>query len=284
MPRFRFQWEHVPLPVRNALALHLQMPADAIHFVRRFGKRPREEFIQTTWDVLQLHWLANDHGATQRITSQLRERGNGDARISDDAVYLASCRNTIGLRRIVLAEFIALGENAPSDVTLPAGPEPAPAVLPPPATPAQATLPVHEQLRQYVIGLMQKHYPADAIGVDDDGSITVAAGSASVFVSVHAEPLFVRIVAVLVHKLSASAELFETLNHVNRALQIGRMYWTDDYVFLEECLLAQAINEASFMQTLEAVRFIADQYDDRLIASFGGELLQTSVTGDSIDV
>jgi hypothetical protein len=284
MPRFRFRWENLPLPVRTALALHLQIPADGDQFERRFGKRPREEFIHATWDVLRAHWLAHDHGATQRIASQLRERGNGDVTISYDGAFLASCRNSIGLRRIVLAEFITLGETSQGDVALPGGPESTPAVLAQPATPNQPALPVHEQLRQYVISLMQKHYPADAMVLDDDGSITVAAGSASVFVSVHAEPLFVRITAVLVHKLNASAELFETLNHVNRALQIGRMYWADGYVFLEECLLAQAINEASFMQTLEAVRFIADQYDDRLIASFGGELMQPGITGDSIDV
>jgi hypothetical protein len=284
MPRFRFQWDNVPLPVRNALALHLQIPADTPQFVRHFGKRPREEFIQVAWDVLQVHWLSNDQAATQRIVSQLRDRGNGDPQISADMAFLASCRNTIGLRRIVLAEFIALGETGPTDVTLPGGPESAPAVLPQPAIPTAATLPIHEQLRQFLIVHMQKHYPADAIGLDDDGSITVTAGSASVFVSVHAEPLFVRIAAVLVHQLTATPELFETLNHVNRALQIGRMYWIDGYVIFEECLLAQAINEASFIQTLEAVRFIADQYDDRLHATFGGTMMQNAPTGDSIDV
>ena len=288
MPHFRFQWDNVPLPVREALAHHLQIPNDAPEFMRRFGKRPREAFIQDTWDVLQTHWLPYDPAATRRIASQLRVRGNGDEHISDDIAFLASCRNTIGLRRIVLTEFIALGETAPSDVTLPpSGDASAPSVLPQPSTPTTPTtptLPVPEQLRQFLIAVIQKHFPAESIHLDDDGSVTVIAGSASVFVSVHPEPLFVRLAAVLVHGVAASPELFETLNHVNRALQIGRMFWVDTYIILEECLLASAVSEASFTQTLEAVCFIADQYDDRLIASFGGALMQPSPTGDSIDV
>ncbi|MCX6015085.1 MAG: hypothetical protein NT020_05790 [Chloroflexales bacterium] len=110
MPRFRFQWDNIDANLREILAniLHLQ-GVDAAHFVNRFGKRPNQEFIQAAWPLLLDHWLLIDKNAAHRIAEALQMRQVGDASISDDMIYLRSCRNSAGLRDLVLIEFIALG-------------------------------------------------------------------------------------------------------------------------------------------------------------------------------
>jgi hypothetical protein len=56
-------------------------------------------------------WLPTDESARARIATSLRDRNVGSTTIEDDLQYIESCRNTIGLRRVVLPEFITLGET-----------------------------------------------------------------------------------------------------------------------------------------------------------------------------
>ena len=81
-----------------------------------------------------------------------------------------------------------------------------------------------------------------------------------------------------------SAELYETLNHINATLQIGRMFEKDGLIILESSIFPYALNEQSLLNVVMQVQFLADQYDDRLHASFGGELFGPSLTDDVIDV
>ena len=68
-------------------------------------------------------WLSSDSASRQAIVASLRERGVGTTDVADDAQYLGTCRNTIGLRRVVLPVFIAMGEIARDEM----GSVPAPA-------------------------------------------------------------------------------------------------------------------------------------------------------------
>lgn len=88
-----------------------------------YGARPREDFIEDVWPVLMKVWLSSDHDARGSIATSLRERNVGDTSVSDDLQYLGTCRNTIGLRRVVLPEFITLGETAPDSMVSFAIPE-----------------------------------------------------------------------------------------------------------------------------------------------------------------
>jgi hypothetical protein len=286
MPRFRFQWENIDANLREILAKAFQLPGvDAAHFVTRFGKRPNQEFIQTAWPLLLDHWLVMDINAAHRIAEAMQMRGVGDTTISDDLSYLRSCRNSAGLRDVVLIEFIALGERNETGVRLPDAPVPKSPETTPTVTPviSKNDNPV-DVLRQFVLHTLASHFEKNVITIDEDGDIIMPAGSAVMCVTVAPEPLIVRVYAVLIKKIVRSSELYETLNHINATLQIGRMFEKDGLIILESSIFPYALNEQSLLNVVMQVQFIADQYDDRLHASFGGELIGTSLTDDVIDV
>ncbi len=287
MPRFRFQWDNIDANLREILAniLHLQ-GVDAAHFVNRFGKRPNQEFIQAAWPLLLDHWLLIDKNAAHRIAEALQMRQVGDASISDDMIYLRSCRNSAGLRDVVLIEFIALGERNETGVRLPESPAPVPD-----DTATGVSIPVISRndnpvdvLRQFVLQTLASHFEKNAITIDEDGDIIMPAGSAVLCVTVAPDPLIVRVYAVLIKNVVCSAELYETLNHINAVLQIGRMFEKDGLIILESSIFPYALNEQSLFNVVMQVQFLADQYDDRLHATFGGELFGTSLSDDVIDV
>ncbi len=287
MPRFRFQWDNIDANLREILAniLHLQ-GVDAAHFVNRFGKRPNQEFIQAAWPLLLDHWLLIDKNAAHRIAEALQMRQVGDASISDDMIYLRSCRNSAGLRDVVLIEFIALGERNETGVRLPESPAPVPD-----DTATGVSIPVISRndnpvdvLRQFVLQTLASHFEKNAITIDEDGDIIMPAGSAVLCVTVAPDPLIVRVYAVLIKNVVCSAELYETLNHINAVLQIGRMFEKDGLIILESSIFPYALNEQSLFNVVMQVQIHADQYDDRLHATFGGELFGTSLSDDVIDV
>jgi hypothetical protein len=294
MPRFRFQWSNLPESLRTALAQALNMPADAEHFVKTFGKRPQEAFIQQSWEVLLQAWLPYDVAATKRIAQLLRERGLGDATVtSDDLAYLRSCRNSISLRRVVLVEFITLGEANQTDVQLPHDATPPPPQKPdnhkhPPTANTPATpvpqLPPPEQFRQYLWHVLTTHFPEGSVSHDDEGSIIVAAGSTNVFITINPDPLFARVSALLVRDVTATPDLYETLNFINRSLQFGRVFTVEGYIILEDCLFPTSAMEDNVLHTVSSLCFLADVYDDRLHETFGGTMMKLAPGGDSIDV
>jgi hypothetical protein len=185
-----------------------------------------------------------------------------------------------------LIEFIALGERNETGVRLPESPAPAPA-----ETTSAVSTPVISKndnpvdvLRQFVLHTLASHFEKNVITIDEDGDIIMPAGSAVMCVTVAPEPLIVRVYAVLIKNIVRSAELYETLNHINATLQIGRMFEKDGLIILESSIFPYALNEQSLLNVVTHVQFLADQYDNRLHATFGGELFGKSPSADMIDV
>ena len=112
MPRFRFNWDNLNPTLIKQICDHLRLSGSdpSTELRATYGARPREGFIEDAWSILIKVWLPSDEGARSRIATSLRERNVGNASIEDDLRYIESCRNTIGLRRVVLPEFITLGE------------------------------------------------------------------------------------------------------------------------------------------------------------------------------
>jgi hypothetical protein len=118
MPRFRFNWDNIDPSIIKQLCDYLRLPGvDPSGELRAaYGARPREGFSEDVWSVLLKVWLPTDEAARGRIATSLRERNVGNTTIEDDLQYIESCRNTIGLRRVVLPEFITLGETTRDSV------------------------------------------------------------------------------------------------------------------------------------------------------------------------
>lgn len=288
MPRFRFQWQHIPHTLREILALSAELPGtDADHFVKKFGKRPTIEFIRQQWPILLDHWLVHDVSASARIALALRQHELGDPAVADDIAYLHTCRNTQRLREVVLLEFITYGERTANL------PEHSPATPPPPqvidtsapTTPTSSTSqdPI-EVLRQNLITLLQKNFPKHPLTIQEDGDLSMNVGSSMLFLSIVPDPLLVRVFAVLLKNVPPSPDLYETLNHINHQLQIGRIFAINNVVILESAVLPYALNERVLLQTVNYIALVADDYDDRLQRTFGGELCGVAQAGDMIDV
>lgn len=288
MPRFRFQWQHIPLHLREVLATSAQLPsADAEHFIKKFGKRPTLEFIRQEWPILLDHWLVHDVPASARIALALRQHDLGDPTVADDIAYLHTCRNTQRLREVVLLEFITFGEHAthPQPNTTPSQP---PAVNDAGANSTTASAkgaadPI-DVLRHNMLVLLQKNFQGVPVTVLEDGDITMTVGSSMLFLTVVPDPLLVRIYAILLKNIAPTPELYETLNHINHQLQIGRIFAIENVVVLESAVLPFALTEPMLLHTIAYIATVADEYDDRLQRSFGGEIWGATDAGDMIDV
>lgn len=285
MPRFRFQWQHISHYLREILASSAELTGvDAEHFVKKFGKRPTLEFIKQQWPILLDHWLVHDVPASARIALALRQHELGDPTVADDIAYLHTCRNTQRLREIVLLEFITLGEQP----ALPSTPPAASAVSPThAASPTPAESSSHDPidvLRHNLVTLLQKNFPTIPLIVHDDGDVSMTVGSSMLFLSIVPDPLLVRVYAVLLKGVTPTPALYETLNHINHQLQIGRIFAIEQVVVLESAVLSFALSEQMLLHTIAYIATVADEYDDRLQRSFGGEIWGTSVAGDMIDV
>ena len=117
MPRYRFQWSNIRPGLIQELASGLKLESDAIESLKeRYGSRPKPEFIQDAWHILLEKWLLNDPISANQIAAALKTRGLGDVEIEDSISYLRVCRNTSGLRDVVIDVFIAMGEGESNDI------------------------------------------------------------------------------------------------------------------------------------------------------------------------
>lgn len=286
MPRFRFQWEHISADLREIIAKNADLDGfDPDHFTKKFGKRPTLEFVRRLWPILLDHWLAFDVAASARVALALRQHDLGDPAIADDIAYLHSCRNTQRLREVVLLEFITYGENPIDNTPASSVPSNVPPFTPvPPATQVKVPNDPIDVLRGNLIALLQKHFPQVALALDEDGDISMTVGSSILFLSIVPEPFLVRVYAIVLQNISPSPKLYETLNHINHKLQIGRIFAIENLIVLESTVPQFALTEQILLHTISYIATVADEYDDRLQRSFGGELMGTSLSGDMIDV
>lgn len=119
MPRYRFNWTNLDRRLLRDLTDALRLsgePAEALRAA--YGARPRPDFVRDAWPVLLGTWLAGDPPAAERVASSLRLRGVGNGHERDDLRFLASVRNTSGMRQVVLEAFIERGEISPEDRAL----------------------------------------------------------------------------------------------------------------------------------------------------------------------
>lgn len=308
MPRFRFNWANVPGSILVALSQHLSLQGDPIGALRkRFGARPKEEFVGDCWTILLHDWLAHDVDACGSIAATLRERGVGSLEINDNHEYLRSCRNTSGLRRVVLPEFITIGET-PKDV-MGVPPQPVDAATPPfggrnrlvgpesdlrpeggvspgdePATPRspketssgqdEPKNPV-EHLRGWIGPVLREVTGEVSIGPDAEGDFAIPYGSTVLFVSVHDEPLRIEIFAPLIVEVDSSAELLKTINIVNGRLHLQKVTYVDQSraVIMSAQVPALSLSTNSVNLYLNSLAQAADFFDTQLQDQFGGQLV-----------
>jgi hypothetical protein len=124
----------------------------------------------------------------------------------------------------------------------------------------------------------------------DDGLYVIKQGTTLVMVSVHAwrqTHAVVRLVAQLVKGVSMEVQLALELLEINAVLRFGAFAFVpagDVILFCHTMADRELSDEEEFMSTIRDFTIVADDYDDRITARYGGqtmqELLEESVVKD----
>ena len=109
MPRYRFAWVNFRPALLKKMASTLELegaPADALQ--KKFGARPKADFVQSAWPVLRTVWLSADAASRQVVVDKLMSAGLGRFERTPHSKtaqlnYLDTCRNSPKLREIVSA-------------------------------------------------------------------------------------------------------------------------------------------------------------------------------------
>jgi hypothetical protein len=202
------------------------------------------------------------------VAASLRERGYGDAGQPDDMALIRSCRNSKGLRQVVLHEFILLGEaghhlktRQETDVSsrVPAlegfggrnriggG-----AAVESPRSPysSSTTSPEGEMgdvdddlffapdddevanavdhLRVWVHAVLRETGKEEIVIDDDTGDVLLGEGSTMVIVGVDKDPLMIEILAIVLKDVDVSESLLIRLNDLNDSIPGASIYHVEE--------------------------------------------------------
>lgn len=292
MPRYRFNWANFDQGLLSEIAQGLSIAGDPVAGLQaKYGLRPKEDFIQDSWQLLLAVWLKADSQACSDLAVALRKRGLGPTEQAGDLEYLQACRNSQGLRQEALQVFLVKGEQSKGTIARPA--ESAP-LAEPPAADSGAAVPSSSRSpesfdRQSLISFAKEAVSAlygvseENVYVDSDGDILAPCGSAAVFVSVVDDNEF-RVFSLLLREPRECDELYRVINDINSNLRMGRLFYSANTVILEHNLPAHYTTFAGLKLAIDVIGDVADFYDHRLQEMFGGSLFLRERAQDEISV
>lgn len=132
-----------------------------------------------------------------------------------------------------------------------------------------AAIPLAERVRT-VVGELLKTEP-DALQIDDEGEISIRAGSAMVFVRIHSDPSLIDVYSPVLTEVEPDERLYERLSQLTRRMPIGRLYCTDDTVWASVPVFGRDFQATHLMLAVQVMTRLADELDDRLQGDFGGK-------------
>lgn len=308
MPRYRFNWDSLPPRVVKELSASLALkgdnPADALRAA--YGARPKSDFVRDAWPALRDKWLADDEPSRAHVIEQLRLAGLGAAdgaiRTREDQInYLRSCHNQLGLRDIVLPQFLAIGEassavpplqippsaDIQSPSTHPADPGGSPA--PAPATTAVPAAPWADAktLSDFVGAVIKDLLKLQELRRDNDGDIPINTGHSLIFVrtvEVKDQIPYVHIFSPVLRDVPKSPELLETLNEINLGIMFAKFVHTPaQEIVLASDVPAMGISPQQVAWATSFMSHVADYYHTQISKRFGGAQWSED-TRPSVDV
>jgi hypothetical protein len=122
----------------------------------------------------------------------------------------------------------------------------------------------------------------------EDNLYVVKQGSSYVMISVmptgsksrHAERALVRVVAQVVSGVRPEGSLFRQLLILNSQLRFGAFAYMPDgdlIIFAHSILGGEDMDPKELVATVHDVALVADEYDDRIVARYGGARMQDVV-------
>lgn len=186
------------------------------------------------------------------------------------AAVMRTLRDVYGAPHPAFLRYTVSGDNA---VPALASARPVAAGTVVPARPVQSFgaigIPLEEQVRTVVASLIKTH--PDLVQTDDEGEISVRAGSAMVFVRVHDNPQLVEVYSPILTEVDPDERLYERLSQLTRRMPIGRLYCTDSTVWASVPVFGRDFQPTHLMLALQVMTRLADELDDRLQGDFGGK-------------
>ncbi|MGH8876854.1 MAG: T3SS (YopN, CesT) and YbjN peptide-binding chaperone 1 [Stackebrandtia sp.] len=120
-----------------------------------------------------------------------------------------------------------------------------------------------------VVAAMQHTTPAH-LAIDDNGEISVRAGSAMVFIKPAERPAIVDVYSPLLTEVAPNERLYRELSELTRRLPIGRLYYSDGTIWASVPVYGRDFQPRHLMLAVESMTRLADELDDRLQLKFGG--------------
>jgi Putative bacterial sensory transduction regulator len=126
-------------------------------------------------------------------------------------------------------------------------------------------------IRAYVEKTVREWLGVSELVVDSDGDIPVRQGSAEYYVrTVEMEPPLVSVFSIVLRDVVRTSKLLKAVNQINAEIVQARAYHVEDRVVLSLELLAETITPAELTRACLVIASLADEYDDKLKAVFGG--------------
>jgi hypothetical protein len=120
-----------------------------------------------------------------------------------------------------------------------------------------------------VVSAMLHTTPAH-LAIDDNGEISVRAGSAMVFIKPTERPAIVDVYSPLLTEVAPNERLYRELSELTRRLAIGRLYYGDGTIWASVPVYGRDFQPRHLMLAVESMTRLADELDDRLQQKFGG--------------
>jgi hypothetical protein len=126
-----------------------------------------------------------------------------------------------------------------------------------------------ERVQEYVDDLIDEPYLDE-----ESGHFYGRFGSTVLEISVDPygpEEAVVRVMAYCVQGAQVDESLLEGLLELNHSLPVGSFSVVGSDVFFSHSLFGRSLEPRNFLGAMAAVATVADDYDDRIVAEYGGE-------------
>jgi hypothetical protein len=137
----------------------------------------------------------------------------------------------------------------------------------------------------YVEKILREYLGVDDLVMDEDGDVPIRRGSALYFVRVSTrEPFRVVVNSSVLKGVEESLELYRELNTINATIYGIQAYYQDGRIIFSSDLLADSLQPKDLEDACGTISSAADEFDDKLQATFGGEKSFDDDGDDSVDV
>ncbi len=127
----------------------------------------------------------------------------------------------------------------------------------------------HERVERYLGELFEDPY-LDS----ENGHFYVAYGSTVLEISVEAygpEETILLVTAYCVQGVRLEEDLLLGLLELNHQLPVGAFSLIDQDIYFSQSVLGKSLDRNDLLGTIAAVATITDDYDDKIVAKFGGQ-------------